>query len=86
MLPAIIAIVFMMVLFFISFKKRNKRKNPLSDLTIQERKIFSSLRQGKTNKEIADEYAVSLSTIKSHVNNIYSKLGIKSRKEIMDIE
>ncbi|NQU86811.1 MAG: hypothetical protein HQ541_13730 [Mariniphaga sp.] len=35
--------------------------------------------------EIAEEFAVNLSTIKSHVNNIYSKLGISSRKEILDV-
>jgi len=81
-----IIVSFVLVLFFVSFRKRNKHKSPLSSLTIQERKIFNSIKEGKTNKEIADEFAVSLSTIKSHVNNIYSKLGIKSRKEIMDIE
>lgn len=66
--------------------KKNKKKNPLSELTIQERKIFDLLRQGKSNKEIAEECSVSVSTIKSHVNSIYSKLDIRSRKEAMDIE
>jgi len=49
-------------------------------------KIFVLLRQGKSNKEIAQECSVSVSTVKSHVNSIYSKLDIRSRKEVMDIE
>ena len=53
-------------------------------LTVQERKIFSLLKEGKSNKEISDECAISLSTVKSHVNNIYSKLQINSRKEALD--
>lgn len=67
-------------------RRKNKHKNPLSDLTIQERKVFVLLNEGKTNKEIAEECSVSLSTVKSHVSNIFSKLGISSRKEIMNIE
>ena len=66
--------------------KKNKNKNPLLELTIQERKVFDLLRQGKSNKEIAEECSVSVSTIKSHVNSIYSKLDVKSRKDIMNIE
>ena len=68
------------------FSRRQKRsKSALSSLTIQERRVFNCIKEGKSNKEIANELAVSLSTIKSHANNIYSKLGISSRKEIMDI-
>lgn len=62
-----------------------RKSNKLKSLSIQERKIFTLLQQGKSNKEISDELNIGLSTVKSHVSNIYSKLGIKSRKEIMDI-
>ena len=81
--------VFMLIILLIILSqrhKKNKNKNPLSELTIQERKIFVLLRQGKSNKEIAQECSVSVSTVKSHVNSIYSKLDIRSRKEVMDIE
>lgn len=81
--------VFMLIILLMILSqryKKNKKKNPLSELTIQERKIFDLLRQGKSNKEIAEECSVSVSTIKSHVNSIYSKLDIRSRKEAMDIE
>ena len=50
-------------------------------LTNQEQKVFE-LMSSNSNKEIADRLFVSLSTIKSHINNIYAKLSINSRKEI----
>lgn len=50
-------------------------------LTPQEQKVFE-LMKTHSNKEIAGELFVSVSTIKSHINNIYSKLSISSRKEI----
>ncbi|MCX6223390.1 MAG: helix-turn-helix transcriptional regulator, partial [Bacteroidia bacterium] len=53
-------------------------------LTVQERKIFSLLKDGRSNKEISEECGISLSTVKSHVNNIYSKLNISSRTDVMD--
>lgn len=51
-------------------------------LSSQEQKVFELMRQNLTNKEIASELFVSISTVKSHINNIYSKLQISSRKEI----
>ncbi len=66
-------------------RRKKRRRMVLSTLSIQERKVFNNIREGKSNKEIADDLAVSLSTIKSHANSIYSKLGVSSRKEIMDM-
>jgi DNA-binding CsgD family transcriptional regulator len=56
---------------------------PLEVLSSQETVIFELLIQGKSNKEIAKERFVSLSTVKSHLNTIYRKLKIGSRKEAM---
>jgi DNA-binding CsgD family transcriptional regulator len=56
----------------------------LSQLTVQERKVYALLREGYSNKEIAGDLVVSISTVKTHVNNIFSKLGVNSRKEILD--
>ncbi|MEA1876358.1 MAG: helix-turn-helix transcriptional regulator, partial [Bacteroidota bacterium] len=71
--------------WYVFRSKQQSKMNPLSELSIQERKIFAMLKEGKSNKEIADACAISISTVKSHVNNIYSKLGVGSRKEVMDI-
>ena len=65
-------------------KRKEPDRNPLQSLTVQERKIFSLLKDGRSNKEISDECGISLSTVKSHVNNIYSKLNISSRTDVMD--
>ena len=82
------SVLILTILVMIIYQKhrKNKNKNPFSDLTIQERKIFDLLRQGKSNKEIAQECSVSVSTIKSHVNSIYSKLKVRSRRDILDID
>ena len=66
-------------------RKIKRRLSPLTELTIQERKVFLLLKEGKSNKEIAEECAVSVSTVKSHVNSIFSKLRINSRKEIINV-
>jgi DNA-binding CsgD family transcriptional regulator len=59
--------------------------NRLKDLTVQERKVFSMIMDGKTNKEISELLMISLSTVKSHVNSIYSKLEINSRKDALNL-
>ncbi|WP_298903325.1 helix-turn-helix transcriptional regulator [uncultured Psychroserpens sp.] len=83
-----IGILFFMLGFIINYffnKNRKKNNNQLKSLSVQERKIFTLLKDGKSNKEISDELSIGLSTVKSHASKIYSKLGVKSRKEILDI-
>ena len=38
--------------------------------------------ENKTNKEIASALFVSVSTIKTHINNLYKKLEVTSREEV----
>ena len=71
------------VFVYLRFRKKPD-KNPYQSLTVQERKIFSLLKDGRSNKEISEECGISLSTVKSHVNSIYSKLNISSRTDVMD--
>lgn len=68
--------------------KRTSKKasKTLKSLSIQERKILTLLKEGKSNKDISEELHIGLSTVKSHASNIYAKLGIKSRKEILDLK
>jgi len=78
-----IALIFMgYLLGKYGFQKNNRLKK----LSVQERKVFDLLKKGATNKEIADEFNIGLSTSKSHVSSILNKLKIKSRKEIMDFK
>ncbi|MFI5161813.1 MAG: response regulator transcription factor [Sphingobacteriales bacterium] len=60
-------------------------KKPLDELTQKELSILEQIAAGKSNKEIAAENFVELSTIKTHINNIYSKLSVNSRKEAIKV-
>ncbi|MFT3827878.1 MAG: LuxR C-terminal-related transcriptional regulator [Chitinophagaceae bacterium] len=53
----------------------------LTLLTNRELEVLQLIAEGKTNKEIAAAQFVEISTIKTHVNNIYGKLAISNRKE-----
>lgn len=53
----------------------------LSTLTKRESEILDLLAKGMRNQEIANQLAISLATVKRHIQNIYSKLGINSRTE-----
>lgn len=50
-------------------------------LTEREREMLELLLKGKSNKEISNLTYVSTETVKSHLQNIYRKLGVKSRLE-----
>ncbi|MBT3301046.1 MAG: helix-turn-helix transcriptional regulator [Bacteroidetes bacterium] len=64
----------------------NKKSKSLNNLSIQERKILVLIQQGLSNQEISDQCNIGMSTVKSHVSNIYGKLKIKSRKEALNIK
>jgi DNA-binding CsgD family transcriptional regulator len=80
--------LFFILGFFIRpivYKKKAIDKNIIKDLTNQERKILLLIKAGRSNKEISDELAIELSTVKSHAYSIFSKLHINSRKEILNL-
>lgn len=54
-------------------------------LTRREVEVVMLIVKGRSNQEIADELYLGLSTVKSHVSNIYGKLGAKNRSEAMRI-
>ena len=59
---------------------RNKASN-FDDLTPRERDVLGLIVKGFGNREIAEELVITLSTTKSHVSNILSKLNVTSRTE-----
>ena len=51
----------------------------LSDLTGRELEILQLVIAGKTNKAIANQIYISEKTVEFHLDNIYSKIGARSR-------
>ena len=58
---------------------------PGLDLTEREREVLALMIEGLNNTQIAGKLHVSPSTIKSHVSNILSKLGVASRTEAVTL-
>ena len=54
---------------------------PLMEMTGREKEILALMVEGLSNNEIAERLFVSQSTVKFHVSNILSKLGVTGRTE-----
>lgn len=54
-----------------------------SNLTPRESEIFARLARGRNRKYISIELTVTEETVKSHINNIYRKLGVHSQQELL---
>ena len=63
----------------------NQPPAPGLDLTEREREVLVLMIEGLNNTQIAGKLTVSPSTIKSHVSNILSKLGVASRTEAVSM-
>ena len=55
---------------------------PVVPLTDREEMVLVTVARGRTNAEIADELHISLSTVKTHLTNLTSKLGVRNRVEM----
>ena len=55
----------------------------ISLLTITERKIFDLYVSGKSTAETAEAVGIKENTLKFHNKNIYQKLGVSSRKQLL---
>jgi len=62
-----------------------KPNSPEVQLTSKEKEILDLIRDGKSNKEIASSLFVEVSTVKTHINKIYSKIGASNRQEAKSI-
>lgn len=87
---SICILLFLSVLMnFFLFRKIKTQKSSLSEikkLTKQEQNILNLILQDKSNKEIASEMFVSLSTVKTHINSLYKKLNVSSREEVKNLK
>jgi DNA-binding CsgD family transcriptional regulator len=81
----VLIVLILITIGFISYKY-NIFGDKTKKLSVQERRIFELIKQGATNQDISNEVHIELSTVKTHVSNIFSKLKINSRKEIMNMK
>ena len=51
------------------------------DLTARERDVLRQVALGKSNKDIATELGVGDETVKTHVRNLFAKLGVENRAQ-----
>ncbi|HTU72012.1 MAG TPA: response regulator transcription factor [Trebonia sp.] len=57
-------------------------RQPVAALSGREIEVVQAIARGRTNIEIAADLFISLSTVKSHLTSIHSKLGVRNRVEI----
>ena len=56
-------------------------KGPLSP---REREIFNLMSAGRSNKDISNRLGIGVRTVKFHASSILKKLGIESRKQLLN--
>jgi DNA-binding NarL/FixJ family response regulator len=68
-----------------SFKNPTKNAENTYEhlLTEREKEVLDALCTGKKGKEIAHDFFISLETVKAHCHNIYEKLHVKNRMEML---
>jgi ATP/maltotriose-dependent transcriptional regulator MalT len=54
------------------------------ELSKRELEILSFLAQGHSNQEIATKLFVSISTVKTHIQNLFEKLDVKRRIQAVE--
>jgi DNA-binding CsgD family transcriptional regulator len=53
-------------------------------LSKREQELFVLVAEGKTNEEIADELFISIKTVKHHIYNVFQKMGVKNRLQLIN--
>jgi DNA-binding CsgD family transcriptional regulator len=61
----------------------NKFASRLAGLSLREKEIARWVRLGKTNSEIASLYRLSENTVKHHLTNIFNKLAVETRAQLV---
>jgi DNA-binding NarL/FixJ family response regulator len=57
--------------------------NAAGPLTAKELEVLARLAEGKSNQQIAEALFVTAATVKTHLSNIYGKLGVANRREAL---
>jgi DNA-binding CsgD family transcriptional regulator len=62
-----------------AIRKRWERRHRPVGLTDRETEVLRLLRQGLTNREIADRLVIATGTVRTHLENIFEKLDVHTR-------
>ncbi|MEB2275772.1 response regulator transcription factor [Bacillus sp. ILBB4] len=62
-------------------KRTEKQVNFIDHLTKREKDVLKEIAKGKSNKEIGTSLHITEKTVKTHVSNILSKLGVQDRTQ-----
>ena len=57
-------------------------RQPVEPLTEREEQVLHAVARGRTNGEIAHDFFISLSTVKTHIASLMAKLGARNRVEV----
>ncbi len=68
--------------YFIFLKKNEFSETPL---TLKELEVLECIYEGLSNNEIAKKLFISLSTVKTHISNIFQKFGVKNRIDLKSL-
>ena len=60
-------------------ERQDQSPEKIETLSAREMQVLRLIAEGQSNQAIADKLILTLSTVKSHTTNIYSKLGVRSR-------
>lgn len=61
---------------------KTEKKDPLAELTGQEREVFHLIGEGLTNRQIAERMFLAEKTIKNYVSHILAKLDMQRRTQV----
>jgi LuxR family maltose regulon positive regulatory protein len=63
-----------------------ERANALREpLTKRELEVLQLIADGASNREIAEQLIITVGTVKRHINNLFGKLGVRSRTQAISI-
>lgn len=60
-----------------------EQQDGINAISTREHEIVEYLVQGATAREVADALSLSLHTVRTHIRNIYAKLGLANRIELL---
>ena len=66
------------------FKAENNLHEHLKSLTEREEEILKEISHGFSPSEIAENFSLSITTIRSHIRNIYKKLEVNNQIQLLN--